>query len=941
MLDEHSPRNKEEWLECVLQSHVKNQMIQNHGVTPCQYIFGRNPDIPSDLLNEPQSIIATTAATHDDAIAQSQAIRTSARKAVLELQDNRTLRVALLARPRTNLEYPPGSLVAYWRNQKWVQGKLIQGGQWHGTAVVIGNVGRNVIIAHRKHVLRVAPEQLRPATSEEKQLLDTPQGDLLSIKDLIEGGAFKSNQYVDLIHQSYPSIDTPPVPPGLRTTFGPHREPVPPTADVSSNEPSLTETNPPESETPAESTTPDQPTNASGEPITAPQVEADPEPSRSHGSEPYASPSLVSPSETYGPVRRKIIGKNGPEALWRPPAMRQEDFVSIMKEVFPSLIEEFTSSESSASQSSKRALEDSSGTDPSQPATNKVRVDAVCPTSPCSHTHEVFSVTQLNDVNLSIDVLIAEYLKKKMTKELHHSNNPIELQRKMDEGKRVEWTTLLNKPNVLRIHYGKAAQRLKEQFSHRFIGSRFVLTRKPLEEGHTVDPENWSTFDVKGRWCLQGHLDPDLDTKALEGRLQSPTLNQLSRMTLMQIIASFGWDLELGDIKGAFLESGEIDAKYRPLYAHQPPGGVPGLPSGAVIEVIGNVYGQNDAPAAWHTTFDCEAQKIGWIPSKFDKCLYTLRDKGQLVGIMGVHVDDTALGGEGPVFRQAVQDLRKRFPYRKWRTNSGEFCGAFYKQDVKTKKIEMSMSKFAEGLKAANIKKGTNPDSELHPFQIKQLRGINGSLNWLSSQSRPDLAAQTSLSQQAFPNPKIRHLRAANNVIRRARMFRNLPLSFEPIDPRELTVVCHSDAAFAIVGTHTQAGYVIAFTEKCPVTWRSYKLSRAVSSTLAAESQAFATASGTTEWLMLLLHEVLEGPMNMRQCRDALHHRPPILVTDCKSLYDHLISPSAPTAIEDRRTSIDVVIIRESVKAMNANVRWVPTSHMLADAFNKGQWRSH
>ena len=357
------------------------------------------------------------------------------------------------------------------------------------------------------------------------------------------------------------------------------------------------------------------------------------------------------------------------------------------------------------------------------------------------------------------------------------------------------------------------------------------------------------------------------------------------------------------------------------------------------------MYGQNDAPAAWHTTFDMEAQKIGWVPSKFDKCLYTLRDQNRLVGIMGVHVDDTALGGEGTVFRKAVQDLRARFPYRKWRVNNGEFCGAFYKQDVKTKKIEMSMSKFAEGLKAANIKKGVDPDSELQPFQIKQLRGINGSLNWLSSQSRPDLAAQTSMSQQAFPNPKIRHLRAANNVVRRARMFRNLPLSFEPIDPKALTVVCHSDAAFANVGTHTQAGYIIAFTEKClqegqearwnPVTWRSYKLSRAVSSTLAAESQAFATASGTTEWLMLLLHEIIEGPMNMRQCRDALQHRSPILVTDCKSLYDHLISPSAPTAIEDRRTSIDVVIIRESVRAMNAHVRWVPTSHMLADALTK------
>lgn len=51
---------------------------------------------------------------------------------------------------------------------------------------------------------RVAPEQVRFATSEERTLLNTPQADLLGIKDLIEGGAFKAQQYVDLVSQSYP-----------------------------------------------------------------------------------------------------------------------------------------------------------------------------------------------------------------------------------------------------------------------------------------------------------------------------------------------------------------------------------------------------------------------------------------------------------------------------------------------------------------------------------------------------------------------------------------------------------------------------------------------------------------------------------------------------------------------------------------------------------------
>lgn len=144
----------------------------------------------------------------------------------------------------------------------------------------------------------------------------------------------------------------------------------------------------------------------------------------------------------------------------------------------------------------------------------------------------------------------------------------------------------------------------------------------------------------------------------------------------MQIIASHKRDLQFGDIQGAFLEGGSLDPRFRPPYAHQPPGGVPGLPADTVIEVLGNVYRQNDAPVAWFREFKSVAVASAWTQSKLDPCLYCLRcpQTSALLGIMGMHVDDTALGGHGPLFSAAVDRLRARFPYRKWRMNSGEFA---------------------------------------------------------------------------------------------------------------------------------------------------------------------------------------------------------------------------------------------------------------------------
>ena len=87
LIDQFSPQDQDQWMQCVHHAHVKNQMIQSYGYTPHQFVFGKNPHIPSDLLNEPLSVVAGTASLTDEAVAKSQAMRTSARKAVIELQD--------------------------------------------------------------------------------------------------------------------------------------------------------------------------------------------------------------------------------------------------------------------------------------------------------------------------------------------------------------------------------------------------------------------------------------------------------------------------------------------------------------------------------------------------------------------------------------------------------------------------------------------------------------------------------------------------------------------------------------------------------------------------------------------------------------------------------------------------------------------------------------
>ena len=335
--------------------------------------------------------------------------------------------------------------------------------------------------------------------------------------------------------------------------------------------------------------------------------------------------SSASADSSYGPLRRVRL-KAGPPALYRPPSMKEADFAEIMREIVLKLVERAIVDEThDESMHAKRQLEDADVSE--QPASQKPRVEE----------HETLSVEDANhfqelwdDNHSSIEVLIANYMQKKLSKEIHPTKNSPELQAKVDESKRVEWQTILDKQAV-KIHYGRKAAKIREQHANRFIGSRFVITKKATEEDKPIDESDPNSYRVKSRWCLQGHLDPDLDKKVAAGMLQSPTLSQMGRMLVMQVVSSFGWQLQLGDIKGAFLEAGPLPEEFTPLFAHPPQGGIPGLPSDAVIEVTGNLYGQNDAPSAWHRTFDAEAQRFGWEQSRFDACLYFLRDPTTMV----------------------------------------------------------------------------------------------------------------------------------------------------------------------------------------------------------------------------------------------------------------------------------------------------------------------
>ena len=138
----------------------------------------------------------------------------------------------------------------------------------------------------------------------------------------------------------------------------------------------------------------------------------------------------------------------------------------------------------------------------------------------------------------------------------------------------------------------------------------------------------------------------------------------------------------------------------------------------------------------------------------------------------GAHVDDTITGAKALPMIEPLQRCAAGFPFAnggrdKWISWSSVLSGSCYKRDL------ISPERSPIKLSKERARQHWQPATEK---EISALRAVNGALGWLSSQSRPGLSVQTSLSQQCFPNPTVEHLLQANQAVRRARQHSDLEI---------------------------------------------------------------------------------------------------------------------------------------------------------------------
>lgn len=138
----------------------------------------------------------------------------------------------------------------------------------------------------------------------------------------------------------------------------------------------------------------------------------------------------------------------------------------------------------------------------------------------------------------------------------------------------------------------------------------------------------------------------------------------------------------------------------------------------------------------------------------------------------------------------------------------------------------------------------------------------------------------------------------------------------------------------------SQAGYLVFFydarLETKEVDWKSFRVKRNTVNTLSAECPAMVSGVGNIYWQRFLLQESRGWKISLRNWSDIIGEGPFVAITDSKGLYDTLVKlGNAGTTVEDKRTAIDVTLLKGDMKQTKGQVPWVPRKYMIADSLTK------
>ena len=104
---------------------------------------------------------------------------------------------------------------------------------------------------------------------------------------------------------------------------------------------------------------------------------------------------------------------------------------------------------------------------------------------------------------------------------------------------------------------------------------------------------------------------------------------------------------------------------------------------------------------------------------------------------------------------------------------------------------------------------------------------------------------------------------------------------------------------------------------------------------MSAEAQAAGQASDALELCCRFWEHLIKPQLKLRDLLGAPSSLKPVLVTDAKALYDSYHRESVTTSVTDKRTSLEIRVVKEQLQAIDGCLKWVSSERQFADGLTK------
>ena len=354
---------------------------------------------------------------------------------------------------------------------------------------------------------------------------------------------------------------------------------------------------------------------------------------------------------------------------------------------------------------------------------------------------------------------------------------------------------------------------------------------------------------------------------------ETPTHRPQTTMTLFAAAAHYGWYIAQADAVLAYL-NGKLE---NPVYMRQPTGFEQGEKNTLVCKLNQALYGLEPSARIWYDTLSTKLKSLGFRVSAYDPALWIHTKKPNLY--VTSHVDDFEITGPNRDDIQWVLDtLGKKFDIK----DLGQMKRYLGMDVLFTENgCKLTQSSFIDELVRSVGMERSNPvstplevgliiDDPSDPeIDIKEYQRVTGSIQWLATHTRPDIARAASLLAQFNSKPTQKTVAAQKRLLRYLNGTRNVGINFPRGSGRLPEPVAYTDADWGGPLTSNRrsvSGYIFKIAGG-PISWRSHRQTSVALSSNEAEYMAASDAAREAEWLWRLvidmnLYSATTPPMN-------------------------------------------------------------------------------